>query len=289
VKIERIAAVAWTSDERDLRRFRDEVVRADTKTDYVVTRTWGHTDGILDHIDERGVTIDAKSVGGRVTLGPDKALGVRVAPLGKAPAAPAGLAVRLELSDGASVTGALLSLENGVVKIDAFRPALEVKTSELRAISFTGGRFTYLSDMKPAEVEERAAVISLQHPYQVDRSVLGGPLKLDGRVYKKGLGVHAYSRLTFALDGGYTRFRARAGIDDSAKDARTLEGSAKLQVLVDGKPALGEGLRVSTNDPARPIDIDVTGAKTLTLIADFAESQDMLSRGDWADAYLVRK
>ncbi len=289
VPLEALIGVAWSSDEAELSRFRREILGKQAKEDSVVTRAWGSTDGLIERIDPRGVTIDSRAIG-RVTLGPEKALGARIAALGKPPQRPEGLVARVETADGSSIAAAPIRLQDGVLRLDfPLRSPLDVRVSEVRTLAFAGGRFVYISDLEPAEVEERTAVISKIFPYvRRDRSVVNGPLRLDGETYRKGLGVHAYSKVVYALDGRYARFRARIGLDDSARERRGAEGAVRFQVLVDGKPALGpEGILLTTRDASRPIDVDVRGAKSLALIADFGESKDILARGDWADAFLV--
>jgi hypothetical protein len=298
VPLDALAGVAWTAGEQDLRRFRREILVEEPKSDVIVTRAWGRTEGVIERIDEKGFTIESKAIG-KVTLAPEKALGARIAALGKKPPAPEGLFARVELSDGSAITARPVSLEDGALRLDwRLRSPIEVRLSDVRSLSFLGGRFIYLSDLEPAETSVETAVISKEEgrppfPYVVRDRAVGldeAPIRLDGRTYRKGLGVHAYSRVVYDLRGEYVRFFARIGLDDGAKEMRTAEGTVKFQVLVDGKPALGEGgVLLTTRDASRPIEVDVTGAKKIALVADFGESKDILARGDFADAYLVRK
>jgi hypothetical protein len=290
VKLEAVRGVVFSGDDRDVRAFRRELLPGEAKADVVLTRAGSRTEGVLDRIDERGVTIEAKGLG-KVTLSPEKALAVRVAELGKPPLRPQGLLARLDLADGGSISGALQSYKDGVFRLDWIKPGLEVRGAEVRVLSFSGGKFVYLSDLVPTEAKQAPKLVEIQRPFRPDRTVLDTPLRLDGRSYRRGIGVKAATRLTYDLAGKYERFRAKIGLDDFAREqgrANNAVGDVVFQVLVDGKPALGEkGLRLTTRDPARPLDIDVAGAKALTLIADFGESQDILSFGDWADAHLV--
>ncbi len=298
VPLDRVRAVAFPRDEGELRRFRKEALPLEAKSDLVFSRSWRGRDGIqegmLEKIDERGVSFTTAGLG-TVPLGPDKILGARVRQFGKPPAPPPGLRARLELACGSVVIGKLKSFRGGTFALDtAFKPGLEVRSAEARALSFLNGRIAYVSDLVPFEVEERGDQIDLTFKHRLDANVNGNPLKVDGKPYSKGLGVHAHARLAYRLDKGYVRFRATIGLDDEAREiARTngTPGHVKFPVLVDGKPALGEaGITLSTSDPARPIDVFVGGADTLTLVAGFAavEVPDCLARGAWADAALIK-
>jgi hypothetical protein len=297
VKLELVRDVVFSADERDVRSFRHEVARREAKSDVAITVALSRTEGVLERIDERGVTIDAKGIG-KITLAPDKVLGVRVAALGKAAAAPAGLRARLELADGSLVSGRLEALAEGVFRLEAFRP-LEVRAAEVRSLSFSGGRLVYVSDLAPIETKEGPANSVLARPFRKDQNALEAPLKLDGRVYRRGIGAKAASRLVYDIaGGGYGRFRARIGLDDWVREQPPVPWAlVKFQVLVDGKPARltvdgkpfeEDGLLFAQGDPSRAIEVDVTGAKTLGLVLGFGKSEDILPFGDWANAVLVK-
>jgi len=158
---------------------------------------------------------------------------------------------------------------------------LAFPTSSLREVRYLGRGVVYLSDLDPARVEEKP-FFSYPLPWQRDRSVGNGRLTLRGQAFDKGLGVHARSRLTYALDGAYARFHALIGVDDEARG----KGNCVFEVWADGKPLFASGA-VTGRDAPKPVDLDVTGARQLVLLVDFGEGGDVGDRGDWADAYLV--
>jgi hypothetical protein len=84
------------------------------------------------------------------------------------------------------------------------------------------------------------------------------------------------------LPPGVKRFQAEAALDDLG-----VEGSVRFRVFVDGKekyssPTLRSGM------PPLPLDVDVSGAKRLELVVDFADRADVQDRADWLDARLIR-
>src|SRR5262249_328921 len=117
--------------------------------------------------------------------------------------------------------------------------------------------------------------------------VTGSPLKLGGHIYPKGIGVHAYSSLTFALDGTYRELRLVVGIDDAIKYVSNPGvGSVTFRVLIDGKPA--KEIKKARGDAPDEVAIPLAGAKKLTLVADYGTYLHILGRADWADACLVK-
>ncbi len=112
----------------------------------------------------------------------------------------------------------------------------------------------------------------------------GGPISLDGVVYPKGIGAHAYSRIEVALDGLYDRFRSDLGLDDS-RDG--LCGDVHFAVSLDGATAHVSGSFIDTT-PTQAIDLDVSAADTLTLEV-FDNGVTCGDHGNWADARLIPK
>lgn len=145
---------------------------------------------------------------------------------------------------------------------------------------------TYLSNLKATNFRH-IPMLDLAWPYHRDRNVLGDQLRSGGRVYHKGLGLHSTARLTYRLPGLYQRLEADLAIDDATAGA----GSVTFRVLVDD----GSGKRktvyrspvVRGGDKPLPMSADVTGAKRISLVVDFAERGDVQDHANWLDARLV--
>ena len=120
-------------------------------------------------------------------------------------------------------------------------------------------------------------------PYQLDRSVVGGRLRVGGRLYPKGIGMHSASRLTFDLEPDQTRFDAEIAIDDTSQR----RGSVVFRVFVDNEQKFVSPTIRGGEEPV-PISVDVRGGKRLSLLVDFADHGDELDRADWLDARLVK-
>jgi YVTN family beta-propeller protein len=110
----------------------------------------------------------------------------------------------------------------------------------------------------------------------------GGPINLDGIVYPKGVGVHAFSEIDVPLGGLYDRFFSRIGLDDE-RDG--LCGDVSFEVDVDSFNVFASGSFIDTS-PTGVVDVDVSGALLLTLRV-FDNGDACGDAGDWADARLV--
>jgi hypothetical protein len=189
-------------------------------------------------------------------------------------------------ADGSRVTGRPVALEGGALVLDTPHgfPA-RIALGHLHHLYFRGGDFVFVSDLTPTRAEERSFFPGVVWKHRRDATVSGNPLTLGGTIHPKGLGVHAYCALTYALGGRYARFRSVIGIDDEVRDLPA-RGVVRFRVLVDGKQAW-ESPVIRGLEPPRHIDgLDVTGAKELTLIVDFADESHAGDRADWAMAML---
>jgi len=112
------------------------------------------------------------------------------------------------------------------------------------------------------------------------RAVRGAEMSIAGRKFTRGVGTHARSRLYLLLDGGTKKFTAMVGVDDEAKGT---SARVEFRVLADGKLLWSSGA-MKAGDAAKPVDLDVTGVKVLSLlVADGGNGIDN-DHADWADA-----
>jgi hypothetical protein len=120
--------------------------------------------------------------------------------------------------------------------------------------------------------------------WRKDAAVTGERLRLGRKDYLRGLGVHAYCKLTFALGGQYARLLAEVGLDAGAVSGAV----CSWKVVADGKE-LEHGEARAGGEP-RKLALNVAGAKVLELICDFGPDRDDAGDHlDWADARLLRE
>jgi hypothetical protein len=143
------------------------------------------------------------------------------------------------------------------------------------------GRAEYLSQRKPLEYRH-VPYLSIAWPYQLDSNVQGGLLRVGGRLYLKGIGMHSAARLSYEMPPGVNRFQAEAAIDDAAGG----EGSVRFRVFLDGKEKFASPPVRGGMTPV-PIDVEISGGKRLDLVVDFADRADVQDHADWLNARLI--
>lgn len=166
----------------------------------------------------------------------------------------------------------------------AFGATFTVPLSSLAAVRFEGGRAVSLSSL-PEKEYIFTPFLSREWPLVTDRSVSGGFLTADRRVFPRGLGMHSGARATWQLDGEYSAFEATIAIDDTA--AR--QASARVRVLLDGQEAWASPELTAKSGLLRLPRIPLQGARELTLAVVYGRSGDMGDRVNWIDPVLIRQ
>ncbi len=153
------------------------------------------------------------------------------------------------------------------------------------AIEVVGGQVVHLTELDPT-TDEQTTFMGTHWTTQVNHNVLGDPLKVGGGVYKRGIGVHTRSDLTYTLDGSFETLKLRVGMDDSAAP----QGMADVSVVLDGK-VLWESKGLKSGELKEELALPIKGGKRLELKAEPAlggGKLDVLGRVDWINVALVR-
>jgi hypothetical protein len=220
---------------------------------------------------------------GALSIDPRRIRGLLLA-RGDAPLDPApGIQVTLETMAGERLTGEWLALTSSEIRLKpSWGPEMAVPLERATRLTVLNGRLVFLSDIHPAEVQE-TPFFDTPHPFRIDRSQGGRPLRLGGRVYARGLGVHARSALTFALAGSFKTFATTLGVDSEVGNG----GSVIFRIVGDDKP-LYESPVFRGGDTPLPVTVDVSGILLLRLEVDEAENADVADHADWAEARLLK-
>lgn len=253
-------------------------------SDIVFLKEGTAIEGVVEKIGEDGVSIKALSLGTTITLSFEKISGVLLIPAKKVEKVE-GLSATIYTSDGSYLSGKMVALKGETVTIDSLLSAgFTVKRSNVESIYFTGGNFTYLSDIVPVNVVETPFFDNFLYPYQNDRSLENKePLSVRGRIYRKGVSAHSKTELTYDLDGKYTLFFSKLAIEDEAKG----KGNVTILIYGDDKELhKSEGI-TGKSEPVS-VKIDVKGVKKLKLVVDFGKNLDTMDRAVFADAVLVK-
>jgi hypothetical protein len=231
--------------------------------------------------------IKFRTLAGEVSIGREKIAALRFNPsLAAKPNSKDGQ-IWIGFQDGSRLLASTLTIDRSQAKIKL--PAgieFDVSAAKINAIQPLAGRTKYLSDLKPSGYQH-IPFLDLAWPYHADRNVAGSQLRAGGRLYLKGLGMHSAARLTYDLTKPYRAFKAEVAIDDQTAGrgsalfrAYTNDGSGKWQIKYES-PIIRGGAA-----PA-PISVDLTGAKRLSLLVDFADHGDEQAHADWLNARLL--
>jgi len=180
--------------------------------------------------------------------------------------------VRVHLVDGGRVTLPLTDITADAIHAGG----ATIARSEVTRIEFVGDHIDHLSSMQPVAYDA-TGLFGKAPEWRADEMVLGGPIKLGGRIYRRGIGVQAKSRLEFAVGRRWGRLLLVCGIDDAA----SREGEATFRVIGDGK-VLHEVTQRHGEEPA-VLRLDISGVDRLVLEAlpGASYTSDLC---DWAEA-----
>jgi hypothetical protein len=199
-------------------------------------------------------------------------------------------AFRLRLTDGSAVTAVSAVTDGDHLNLTLpgkNAPTPQVPLANLLSIEQLNGPVSWLSSHTPTE--------SVQIPYlggapmwpaRFDAEVDGSPLQFDAQSFDHGIGVHAYSRLTFTIDPQWSSFRTQFAIA-SPQDQPSKFAEVTVRIKVDGKVVHEQQhFRAGTLSPV--IHVDLKDAKTLTLECDYGSAGDTEARLNWLQPALLR-
>jgi len=118
---------------------------------------------------------------------------------------------------------------------------------------------------------------------KIGRCAAGGPMRLGGKTYARGIGVNSRSVLRVTLDRPAATLLAIIGLD------RNVDGtpaSVVFRVAVGGKDVLATGVRKPGVTP-EAIKVPLGGARGFDLIVDDGGDGRGWDQADWAEAKVV--
>ncbi len=198
---------------------------------------------------------------------------------------------KLVATDGTRLQLAEVKLVDGIVELTTpVGSSHRVPLQSVLRFDFSSGKVLYLSDVDPDSVSFTPLVGFRQpsesllefYAYRRDVGFEQNPLRLDGKVFRKGLALASHTTLLYRLPDKFRLFRATVGIDDATRET----GSVQLVIKGDGK-SLWEG-EVRGSDPARELELEISGVKRLEIVADYGEGLDVGDRLDLADAQVTK-
>jgi alpha-galactosidase len=161
-------------------------------------------------------------------------------------------------------------------------PSAPAPSSPAPAPSGGAGITRYLSSIPPGYVFNSWGLLN------VNTSVLGLPINLNGVTYQNGLGVNAYSELHWPLYGNCSSMTATVGVDDEIPGG---VGNLAFQVWADGHKLYDSG-NMQGGSPAQTFTVNLTGYQNLGLVVtngiyQAPAWQVPADNGDWANATIT--
>jgi hypothetical protein len=200
--------------------------------------------------------------------------------------------VHADLVPDGSLTGTLVRWGDAGLELrpQGFPKSVTLPPELLRALRFDGARHVWLSDRAPSRVEQTPYLGSgdqFLFPWRADRTVTGRPLAVGGRSFAKGFGCHSRTRLEFAVTPPDAQFEAWVGVADEVLELAD-RGAIQFAVALDGKEVWRSAVLRAGEPAVRVGPIALAGAKTLALVTDFGDGEDVADRGVWGEALLLR-
>ncbi len=129
---------------------------------------------------------------------------------------------------------------------------INLPLSSIHKLDFSKGKLVFLSDIEPSRLvlstdEDRLSA------YRKDTNQDGGPIRINGVTYPKGLSLIATTELEYDLKSEYREFKAIAGFNDLVGG---VEGQVILEIEGDGKQLLK--LELSRKDKKRDTIINLS-------------------------------
>ena len=118
---------------------------------------------------------------------------------------------------------------------------------------------------------------------RINQSVAGNPLRIAGKVYHNGLGTHAGSKFTLALEGKAIRIEGLAGIDEGIFPER---GSAEFLIIADGEILWKSGIMDRTMQ-AKAFSIDLSGKQTSELLVFDGDDNIFSDHANWVETRFI--
>lgn len=153
-------------------------------------------------------------------------------------------------------------------------------------IDFSIGKVVYLSDLECESLvwtpfyglSNTSDEFRLANQPRRDAAVAGGPLRLDGVEYAKGLGIRSRTEMVYRLPDAFRRFTALVGIDDAVRP----RGHVKISIYADDRQIFAQ--EIDGRDPPLSLSLDISGAKRLKILVDYGLDQDVADHVDFCEA-----
>lgn len=156
-----------------------------------------------------------------------------------------------------------LSVQEGICRVTlaAAPVTVALPLERIHLIEFAG-RVRFLGDLEPVLTLPPGALPEERHRFfRRGSEPFGGPLRIgsDEVIAREGLWIHSGVTARYRINRDYRRLAALVGMDHNVGGNRAV----RLVVSGDGRPLFNEVIEYA--QPAREIDLDVTGVRDLEI------------------------
>lgn len=138
-------------------------------------------------------------------------------------------------------------------------------------------RTVWLHELDLGKVDQSAGIA------RANMSMWRTPLAIAADTFQLGVGTHAAGTMRLKLDGRTRSFSALVGVDSSAPAHELRRASVEFSAWVDGKEVWRSGV-MRADDKARPVTLDLSGARSLVLAVGHCDDGISGDRADWVNA-----
>jgi alpha-galactosidase len=119
---------------------------------------------------------------------------------------------------------------------------------------------------------------------QMNKSVLGIPLKVNGIVYKHGVGAHSISRMLLDLNSKALSVSGLAGADDN----NLFAGHLQFKILGDKKILWRSGI-MKNGDAPKKFNVSLSGIREVLFLVEECGDGIMYDHADWLNVRFITK
>lgn len=253
------------------------------RTDDLVALTNGDTArGIITDIGDKGIRLSGAA---EIEIPMESVKWIHFA-VAVHPAAPPRRAFRVRLADGSILTVDHVTANAEKITVDVPGGGRrDLALASVVGIEQLNGPVSWLSSRTPLRVVQTPYFGDQTWPARMDQTVGGKPLQFGSQIFARGIGVHAYSRLDYPLDGSYSAFRTQYAI---AEDDRRQFADVTVRIWVDDRVVHEQAnVKAGVLSPVVAVPLP-PGAKVLSLEVDYGQANDTQDRFNWIEPALVR-
>ncbi len=282
IPVSALASVRFQPLDATVKKSWEDLLQRELKSDTLVIRKAEVLDflpGVIGDVDDQSVKFLLD--GEELTLPREKVFGlIYYRRSGRKPSRSV-CGVSLATGDLLNARSVELQEDKLLTKLSA-GGTLNIPVTDVRSLDFSQGKVVYLSSMEPRDVKY-VSYFDIVWKYRRDQNLDGGPIRLFGKSYSRGLAIHSRTTLKYRLRGDYRRFKAVMGIDES------LEGGGDVHVVIsaDGKTIYEADVTGRDKQP-HLLDLDIADVRDLEILVDFGGDLAIADHLDLADARVIK-